>query len=738
MIKTVLRKLKEWARSLQGRSSLALLITAAVLIQVNSTVQYLFTRNGITKEVQQRARTEMKVKNLEIMQVVSSVETAVRNMAWTLEQQLNAPDSIYALERKLLAQNDMLIGCGIGYEAGHFPQQGRWFEPYVLRLRDGTFEARQIGGEKHDYLNAPWFLDGFSAAAGHWSEPYLDEEGAHDMVCTYSYPLRDRQGRTVALLGVDVSLGWLADMFSAPAGVSQASVLVSRKGSILACPDKTLVMKTTVDDISEQFGSPMIKQVNSAMLSSDSGYALVTNDNGEKSHVYYAPVKGGTGWSMVVVFDDKAIYHGLHALGSHLFLLMLLGLGLMIYIMYRTVQGFKRLQAVNAEKERIGSELRIASGIQMGMLPKTFPPYPDLDEVSIFGALVSAKEVGGDLYDFYVRDGQLFFCIGDVSGKGVPSSLVMAVTRSLFRSTSANENDPAKVMSFINNAMAEMNDSSMFVTLFIGNLNLQNGLLHYSNAGHCPAVILGESVTQLPVDANIPVGLMSDWSFTGQQTTIQPGNLIFLYTDGLTEAENQEHQLFGENRMMEALSHAARTPHAIIDTLNESISAFVGDAEQSDDLTMLAIQLNNYMDNSKTSDSTRRITLPNDVNAVPQLAAFIEEVAESHGADPSVTMNIDLALEEAVVNVMNYAYPEGTFGEVDVTACFCNGTLIFTVSDSGIPFDPTKVSDPDTSLSAEERPIGGLGIHLVRQLMDEVAYCYENNHNILTLKKKIK
>ena len=737
MIKTVLRKLKEWARSLQGRSSLALLITAAVLIQVNSTVQYLFTRNGITKEVQQRARTEMKVKNLEIMQVVSSVETAVRNMAWTLEQQLNAPDSIYALERKLLTQNDMLIGCGIGYEAGHFPKQGRWFEPYVLRLRDGTFEARQIGGEKHDYLNAPWFLDGFSAAAGHWSEPYLDEEGAHDMVCTYSYPLRDRQGRTVALLGVDVSLGWLTDMF-ATSDTSRVSILVSRSGNILACPDQNQVMKTTINDIPNLYKDSMVKKVNRSILNGDSGHAMVTDDKGEKNIVYYAPIEGNTGWSVVVVFAEKEIYHVLHAVGSQLTLLMLLGLGLMIFIMYRTVQGFKRLQAVNAEKERIGSELRIASGIQMGMLPKTFPPYPDFDEVSIFGALVSAKEVGGDLYDFYVRDGQLFFCIGDVSGKGVPASLVMAVTRSLFRSTSANENDPAKVMSLINNAMAEMNDSSMFVTLFIGNLNLQNGLLHYSNAGHCPAVILDDSVTQLPVDANIPVGLMSDWSFTGQQTTIQPGNLIFLYTDGLTEAENQEHQLFGENRMMEALSHAARTPHAIIDTLNESISAFVGDAEQSDDLTMLAIQMNNYMDNSKTSDCTRCITLPNDVNAVPQLAAFIEEVAESHGADPSVTMNIDLALEEAVVNVMNYAYPEGTFGEVDVTACFCDGTLIFTVSDSGIPFDPTKVSDPDTSLSAEERPIGGLGIHLVRQLMDEVAYCYENNHNILTLKKKIK
>ena len=134
----------------------------------------------------------------------------------------------------------------------------------------------------------------------------------------------------------------------------------------------------------------------------------------------------------------------------------------------------------------------------------------------------------------------------------------------------------------------------------------------------------------------------------------------------------------------------------------------------------------------------KKLTLPNDVNAVPQLAAFIEEVAESHGADPSATMNINLALEEAVVNVMNYAYPEGTYGEIGITASFCDNTLIFTISDTGTPFDPTKISDPDTSLSAEERPIGGLGIHLVRQLMDEVAYCYENNHNILTLKKKIK
>ena len=131
------------------------------------------------------------------------------------------------------------------------------------------------------------------------------------------------------------------------------------------------------------------------------------------------------------------------------------------------------------------------------------------------------------------------------------------------------------------------------------------------------------------------------------------------------------------------------------------------------------------------------ISLPNDVQKVPELAAFIEEVAESHGADMSLTMSINLALEEAVVNVMNYAYPQGTSGEIDITVAYTNGTLVFTISDAGTPFDPTKVSDVDTSLSAEERPIGGLGIHLVRQIMDEVSYSYEKNHNILTLKKKI-
>lgn len=584
-------KIGQFFRTLQGRSSLALLVTAAVLIQVNGAVQYFYSRKVISDEVQMRAKTELKVKNLEILQVVNSVETAVNNTLWAIESELYHPDSIFALEKRLVAQNEMLTGCGIGFVSNYYPDKGQWFEPYVERLEDGTLDARQIGSENHDYLKSSWYLDAMAADSAIWTEPYLDDAGARELICTYAIPIHDGEGHIVGIMGVDISLNWLVDMFATEDVDEKASILVSRNGRILACPDKTMVMQTTIDDFARTYEDTMVRKVNEALLSGDSGYTVVVGNDGEKSHVYYGPVEGGTDWSMAVIFSDRKIFHNLHAIGSNLTLLMLLGLGLMVFIMYRTVKGFKRLQEVSAEKERIGSELKIASDIQKGMLPKTFPPYPDQDEISMYGVLLPAKEVGGDLYDYYIRDDKLFFCLGDVSGKGVPASLVMAVTRSLFRSVTAHNNKPDEVMMLMNNAMSDMNDSSMFVTLFIGILDLRNGEMRYSNAGHNPPVIIGEITRKLAVDANIPVGLMPNWQYSVQETTIVPGETIFLYTDGLTEAENDTHAQFGEERMMELLSTTNNNPLPIIEAVTKSIDVFVEGAEQSDDLTMLAIKL---------------------------------------------------------------------------------------------------------------------------------------------------
>jgi sigma-B regulation protein RsbU (phosphoserine phosphatase) len=254
----------------------------------------------------------------------------------------------------------------------------------------------------------------------------------------------------------------------------------------------------------------------------------------------------------------------------------------------------KELQETTAVKASIESELKIAHDIQMSMLPKIFPPYPERNDIDIAGTLTPAKGIGGDLFDFYIREEQLFFCIGDVSGKGVPAALVMATTRSLFRNISAHESAPDKIINELNKAMSENNDTYMFVTLFVGVLDLATGMLNYSNAGHDAPLLIGRDVGILPCDPNLPVGIEQSWEFTLQQADIDSETTIFLFTDGLNEAENGSHSQFGDDRVLEvarkALEARQHQPQPLIGQMTAAVHQFVGDAEQSDDLTMLAIQ----------------------------------------------------------------------------------------------------------------------------------------------------
>ncbi|MGX8713348.1 MAG: SpoIIE family protein phosphatase [bacterium] len=722
-----------WSK-LQTRSSLMLLLVAAIIIEVMGAVQYIFAREGIRSEVKQRARTELQLRNLEIQNVISDVEVAVNNMQWLIDWAAATPDSIYSTLRLIIKNNPVITGCAMAFEPGYFPSQGQWYEPFAGRSDGlkGEIVHRQIGSAKHDYLKSSWYQEALTSDGGKWTEPYIDDAGSKMIVSSYTMPIHDPSGKVIGVFCSDVSLEWLADLFGSHRGA--ITFLTSRSGRLLACPDRNMVMTTTIQDVARQFSDTMIETVNSNMLSGDSGNAVVKDNEGNKNYIFYTPVEGKTGWSMAVIFPDKEIYAGLHRVGTYLTLFMIIGLLLMVFIMWRTFRGHKRLQAVNAEKERIGSELRIASSIQMGMLPKTFPPYPERNEVSVYGTLVPAKEVGGDLYDIYIRDEKLFFCVGDVSGKGVPASLVMAVTRSLFRTVSSHIDEPEVLMAHINKAMSEMNETSMFVTLFIGILNLRTGEMTYCNAGHCPPVIVSDEIHLLEMDANIPVGLMPDWHFTRQSFTMEPGDYVFLYTDGLTEAENAEHNQFEESRMIERINDGSwHSPHELIDDMTNAVHAFVKGADQSDDLTMMAIQLIKYIDQG--NENRHSLLLSNDVQEIPKLAEFIDGIAEANGIDMSTSMSLNLAMEEAVVNVMKYAYPEGTRGDIDITSTVYGGSITFTISDSGVAFDPTVKSNPDVTLGVDERPIGGLGIHLVRQIMDSIHYERKDNKNILTLKK---
>ena len=450
-------------------------------------------------------------------------------------------------------------------------------------------------------------------------------------------------------------------------------------------------------------------------------------------------VRNAQGESVAVLAADVSL-HEVSALASKLYdnqkrtmlpviLLQILGLGILVFIIHRYVRGIRRLHQVNAEKERITGELNVARGIQEAMQPKMAQLFSEHDDIDIQVSQTPAWEVGGDFCDFSIRDEKLFFCIGDVSGKGVPAALVMAVARSTFRMLIVRESAPERIITAMNDSMAQDNDYNMFITMFVGVLDLPTGRLRYSNAGHKAPYVDGKP---LPVDSNLPVGAFSDYRFSAQEVEIPSGSTIFLYTDGLTEAEDARHNQYGIARMEEHLK--ADTARQLIEGMTASVKAFVGDTEQSDDLTMLAIR---YLHQSSDALLKRSLTLSCDINEIARLAEMVEEVCDEVGFPPSTTMQVNLALEEAVANVINYAYPLGKGGDVTIEAEANAERLKFVVIDSGQPFDPTTKEEVDISLPLEERAIGGLGIHLIRRYMDSINYERRDNRNILTLRKKI-
>jgi len=737
--------------------------------------------------------TAMKVSNEKMNNVFSTVEVAVSNNTPEVEDNLYDDHRQYFAVEHLLKLNSNIMGAAVAYNPDYEPKKGQPFSPYAYR--NGTdIYTKQLNTPEYDYLHQEWYTKPLAEGKGTWSEPYIDEGGGEVGMITYSQPIINSKGEIYAIQTADIALHWLSElmceldsttkqnMFKDSESFPSYSFIVSHKGTIVAYPYKAeLSYKTLYEFLEDHDGLEDANEI----LSSNNGYTTVVQNNTGTMYVLFYSSIEHTGWTLVTIMPLKVILKPVGSIIGIFGILMLIGLIIVAVIcrsairrvtmpitqfadsadeiasgnlsvqlptiktkdeMLRLHNSFATMQksliqqieetrSANEEKGRIESELNIARDIQMSMLPKTFPPFPDRNDIEIYGKQKPAKEVGGDLYDFYIRDEKLFFCIGDVSGKGVPASLVMAVTRTLFRTISFKEALPERIMFGINNAMASNNESNMFVTLFLGVLDLPTGRLRYSNAGHNAPMLIGQTIGLLPCAANVPLGVQTDWKFSQQETTIDLNTCIFLYTDGLTEAENAANEQFMEERMIEVAKGMSHEPQQMIEQMFNAVHQFVGNAEQSDDLTMLAIQYTKPLE--KDMKLQRSITLPNDIEKVPVLAEFVDEVCEIVGFDMSTTMGINLALEEAVVNVMSYAYQPGTMGNVNIEAIANETRLKFIISDWGTPFDPTAEKEVDTTLSAEERPIGGLGIHLVRQIMDSINYERIDGMNVLTLRKKL-
>ena len=690
-------RIKDAFQRIYALQGLMLIIVAAFMLETTSVIQYHFTKKGLREEADRRAESELAVSRLEMEKITGSVESATDNLAWILERELDNPERFFDLFKRMMDSNPVILDGFAAFTPEYYPEKGHWFEPLLARRGD-SYEEMVLGSEGHDYFQSDWYTQVIQTGKSYWSEPYFDDSGGRTMVVTYSTPVWDQDGQIVGIVGADLSLAWLTELV---VGIQlypdSFSTLTSRSGQMMACPAETLEVAKTL-----RYDTQMER----------------------------------TGWKMSIVIPEEEILRHAKKIGGIVLLLQLLGLGLLMLIIWRAAIHLLRLKKERDSKAKIEGELKIASAIQMAMLPKTFPTYPERSDLDLFGSLTPAKEIGGDLFDFFIRDNRLFFCIGDVSGKGIPASLVMAVTRSLFRSTSAHESNPGRIVSHINDAISEGNETNMFVTFFLGILDLNDGHLRYCNAGHNAPLLLTEGDSRpIDVQPNVPLGIMEGLKFATQQRVIPQGSTLFLFTDGLTEAEDAQKELFGDQRLEDATREIAPlSAKEQIQSVIESVREHVQQAPQSDDLTMLSIKFLGYSGDARD----RHLMLQNDIKQIPQLADFIEDIAEETGISQALAMNLNLALEEAVVNAILYAYPEGMEGLVEIEALIRDNTVHFIVSDTGRPVDPTQLDDEeDLNRILEDRTNNALGIYMVRNIMDTVYYERTDGRNCLHMTKKL-
>ncbi len=725
-IKKASEAIRQWSRA-----GLMIIVVVVGTLEATSILQYAFSRKGLQEEANKRAESQLEATQNRIMDIINQAEAAVRNSVWIAQWCLAVPDSLHRVAQRIVEDNPVVVGSTVALVPGYLPKRPL-FSPYVFQAKDGTLSFSSLATNEYDYPSQEWFSKALDKESGYWSEPYIDTGGGNILMTTFSMPIKDVNGTTAAVLTADISLDWLTDLVGNLTVYPNAfNMVVSRAGQIMVCPVESLIMNNHIDDMIPQMDdTSATRELNRAMLSGQSGHTQIKY-NGANNYVYFAPVER-TGWAMSIVIPEDEIFHNLKNVGLMVTLFQVLGILLLILMFRSMFRHYMQNKKLNEKRERMEGELNIAKDIQMSMVPQSFPPFPDRHDLDMAADIVPAKEVGGDLYDYFVRDEKLFFCIGDVSGKGVPASLVMAVTRTTFRNLSAMEDSPGVIVRSMNESLSATNESGMFVTFFCGVLDLENGHMRFCNAGHNPPVLLTDSKKMLSVEANLPLGIMPGMDFKEQEMQFRYDDAIFLYTDGLTEAENSAHEQFGEERMLESL-HGRKGAYEHLRCMEKKVSAFVAEAPQSDDLTMLFIH---YL--GKDPDIYgRHLFMHNNIRQVSRIQDWLEAISPELGIDEMLIPGINLALEEAVTNVINYAYPKGTYGSIELDASLEGNELKFILSDSGKEFDPTLRPEADINAGVEDRPIGGLGIHLVRQIMDSVSYERKEGMNILTMTKNI-
>lgn len=397
----------------------------------------------------------------------------------------------------------------------------------------------------------------------------------------------------------------------------------------------------------------------------------------------------------------------------------------------------KDLKTITKEKEHINSELNIAKSIQASSLPDVFPPFPDRDEFDIYAFMEPAKEVGGDFYDFYfIDENRLMFLIADVSGKGIPASLFMMTVKTLINNLSQIGYEPSKLINLINKKICENNKQGFFVTMFSGIVDVKTGEMTYVNCGHNPPLIKSNSqeYKYLESESNIVLGAFDNFDYKIHKLQLHEGDTLCLYTDGVTEALNSDGQMYGEERLLEKINELDNNDiKSMALGIKNDVLIYSKNVERSDDLTLLIFKYGKSVKNSHNAI----YKAPASKEHYKEFYQWLHQICKDWYVSDELTNKIDMCGEEIYANIAFYAY-EQSEGEINVTIQKEKNEIILRFEDSGIPYNPLEKPDPDITLPPEQRPLGGLGIFMVKEMADNISYEYKDQNNILTLRFNIK
>ena len=678
------------------------------------------------------------------------------------------------------------LGGGIWFEPYKIDKTRKRFCLYAFRNKDGKVAIDEsFNSEEYDYLNQGWYKQIFSQIKEKkvpvaWSLPYYENQGSNTLMITAGSGIYDPNNKLIGISTVDWEINSIENEIKnmnfvlkrvAPSSSFSSGKYIKHHFALFANPKDDYIIVST-DPYLDNKSLVGAKLKNIPWYNEDLIKIIFINYHG-KDYVPYVKTFANGMVLIICIPRHEMFYLLAHTLRIMIFVLLLfsilipallylslnryvmkpidilthiankIGRGQDVNIKIKNPEEFAKLaatynkmtkdiKAITKERAKISSELSIAKQIQTSSLPSVFPPYPDKTQFDIFASMEAAKEVGGDFYDFFFIDNEtkFMYLIADVSGKGIPAALFMMTVKTLIDNLAQFGYSPKQLIKNINKKICETNTQGLFVTMLLGVTDIKTGKTSIINCGHNLPLIKrkNEKFEYINLNANLPLGVFENAEFEIYETTLNPGDIIYTYTDGVTESVNKKEEMYGEERLYNFLNSIDETDTMeVAQKVKASILEYTNSAPQSDDITMLVFKYNGIAEND-----TKTFMQPAIPKNYKKFYTWLHKACKQWLLDEALTNKLDMCAEEIFANVSFYAYSGGN-GNIEVKLQKTNENIIFEFTDEGTEYNPLEKPDPDINLPPEERPLGGLGIFMVKEMADEISYKREDNKNILTL-----